>query len=151
MRSARQAAAWAAWSLALNLLWEVAQLPYYSFAPDLGTAGIAWAVVHCTAGDVAIALASFGAGTLATGDLEWPVRRSALGLAVALGAGLAWTVPSEWLNVHVRGAWAYAPSMPTLAGIGVLPILQWIVLPPLVLLAVRRGETAARRHDARSD
>jgi hypothetical protein len=29
--------------------------------------------------------------------------------------------------------------MPTIAGIGLLPILQWLVLPPLVLLAVRRS------------
>lgn len=144
MQSARQAVQWATWALVLNLLWEVAQLPFYAFAPTIGPLGIAWAVVHCTAGDVGIALGSFGAAALATRDFEWPVRRPWLGLAVALGVGLVWTVQSEWQNVYVRGAWAYAPSMPTISGVGLLPILQWLVLPPLVLLAVRRRQRSPR-------
>jgi hypothetical protein len=137
MQSGRQAAQWAAWTLVLNLLWEIAQLPFYAFAPSIGPLEIAWAVVHCTAGDLGIALGSFGAATLATRDLEWPVRRPWLGLAVALGVGLVWTIQSEWQSVYVRGVWAYASSMPTISGIGLLPILQWLVLPSLVLLAIR--------------
>jgi hypothetical protein len=129
---------WAAWAFALNLLWEVGQLPFYSFAPDVGPLEVAWYVIHCTAGDVGIALGSFGVAALATRDLEWPARRPWFGLAIALGAGLLWTVQSEWRNVYVSGAWTYAPWMPTISGIGLLPMLQWLVLPPLALLAVRR-------------
>jgi len=129
---------WAGWAMVLNLLWEVAQLPFYSFAPTVGPLEVAWYVVHCTAGDVGIALGSFGVAALATRDLEWPARRPWFGLAVALGAGFAWTVQSEWRNVYLLGAWTYAPSMPTISGIGLLPMLQWLVLPPLGLLAVRR-------------
>jgi hypothetical protein len=140
--SARQAVRWAACALLLNLLWEVAQLPFYLFAPTVGPLEIAWDIVHCAAGDVGIALASFGAAALAARDPEWPVRRPWLGLAIALVVGLVWTVHSEWQNVYARGAWAYAPSMPTIAGVGVLPLLQWLLLPPLGLVMVRRWHDA---------
>ncbi len=151
LQRAQPALKWAAWALVLNLLWEVAQLPFYAFAPAIGPLAIAWFVIHCTAGDVGIALVSFGMAALATRDLEWPARRPWLGLAVALGVGLVWTIQSEWQNVYVRSAWAYSAAMPTIWGVGLLPILQWLLLPALVLLAVRRcqrspwGERAAIR------
>lgn len=137
-QSIKQAVRWTVWALMLNLLWEIAQLPFYVFAPAIRPLEIAWDVIHCTAGDVMIALGSFGVAALATRDLEWPVSRPWFGLAVALAVGLVWTIQSEWQNVYARGAWAYATFMPTIMGVGLLPILQWLVLPPLVLLAVRR-------------
>lgn len=121
----------------LNLLWEAAQLPFYAFAPTYGPLQIAWSVVHCTAGAVAIALGAYAAAALVTRDREWPTRRPSLGLPVALAVGVAWTVLSEWLNVHVRGAWTYAPTMPTFAGVGMMPLLQWLAIPPVVLFALR--------------
>ena len=133
---------WAVWALLLNLAWEVAQLPFYAFAPGTRPLEIAWDVVHCTAGDVGIALGSFGAAALATRDVQWPMKQPWLGLAIAIGVGLVWTVHSEWQNVYVRLAWSYAPSMPTISGVGLLPLLQWLVLPPLVLLATRHRRRA---------
>jgi hypothetical protein len=116
------------------------QLPFYAFAPDTGSLRIAWDVLHCTIGDLGIAVDSFMLAAAATRDLAWPLRRPRAGLALASVAGLAWTFVSEWQAVYIRGAWAYAPAMPTLLGIGLLPVLQWMVIPPLVLtLARRRG------------
>ena len=138
LQGARPALKWAAWALVLNLLWAVAQLPFYAFAPEIGRLAIAWFVTHCTAGDAAIALGSFGMAALATRDREWSAQRPWLGLAVALGVGVLWTIQSEWQNVYVRSAWAYSAAMPTIRGVGLLPVLQWVLLPPLVLLAVRR-------------
>lgn len=138
LQSAQPALKWAGWALVLNLLWEVAQLPFHAFAPAVGAPEVAWSVIHCTAGDVGIVLGRFGMAALATRKLDWPARRPWLGLFVALGVGLLLTVQWEWQNVDVRGAWAYAPSMPTLAGVGLLPILERLVLPPLQLWAVRR-------------
>lgn len=44
---------------------------------------------------------------------SWRVGRIALPTAL-LGAG--YTVFSEWMNITILGSWAYAESMPTLAG-----------------------------------
>lgn len=54
-------------------------------------------------------------------------------LLLLLAAGC--TVDSEWLNVNVRGSWAYAPLMPTvpLLGTGLSPVLQWIGIPTAAL------------------
>lgn len=139
LKSAQPLLAWAVWTFLLNLLWEIVQLPFYRFAPDTGSLRIAWDVVHCTIGDLGIAVGSFMLAAAATWDLAWPLRRPRTGLALASAAGLAWTIVSEWQAVYVRGAWAYAPSMPTLMGVGVLPILQWLLIPPLVLAIVRRS------------
>jgi len=45
---------------------------------------------------------------------------------------------SEHVNVHLVAHWAYSPWMPTVAGIGLVPLLQWIVIPVLSILYVRR-------------
>jgi hypothetical protein len=140
--SVQQIAQWAILALVLNLPWEVAQLSFYSFAPTVGPLAMAWDVVHCTAGDVGIALLSFGAAALATRNVRWPDERPRFGLAIVLAVGLVWTIQSEWKNVYVSGAWAYAQTMPTIAGVGLLPLLQWLVLPPLALVVMRRWHRA---------
>lgn len=47
--------------------------------------------------------------------------------------GIAYTLWSEWFNTSVRASWDYAPAMPVIAGIGLTPMLQWVLLPPLIL------------------
>ncbi|MGH9651355.1 MAG: hypothetical protein ACRD3I_12905, partial [Terriglobales bacterium] len=59
------------------------------------------------------------------------------------GVGLTITMILEWLATHIEGRWAYAPGMPLvpLLDIGLAPVLQWMVLPPLVVWFVRRQLT----------
>jgi len=66
---------------------------------------------------------------------DWPRSGSREVWLLVLVSGVAYTVYSEWLNVNVRGSWAYAPLMPTLPilGTGLTPLLQWIVLPTVAL------------------
>ena len=46
------------WLAGLNLAWEVLQLPLYTIWSEASAGYIAFAVVHCTVGDVVIGLAS---------------------------------------------------------------------------------------------
>lgn len=131
---------WAAVAGLLHLVWEVAQLPLYTIYSEGTPREIAFAVAHCTAGDVLIALTTYLLAALATRTLRWPVERPLAGLGIACAAGLSYTAFSEWLNVFVRGSWAYAPSMPRLAGIGVAPLLQWVLVPLATLYFVRMFE-----------
>jgi hypothetical protein len=50
------------------------------------------------------------------------------------------TVAIEWLATEVWHRWSYAADMPTLplVGTGLVPLLQWLVLPPLVVGLVCR-------------
>lgn len=57
--------------------------------------------------------------------------------------GVLITIVMEWLATHVLGRWTYAASMPVVPTleVGVSPLLQWVVLLPLVVWFVRRQLT----------
>ena len=127
----------------LSLAWEIAQLPLYTIWREASPAYVAFAVAHCTAGDVligvaALALALMGTRAGAIGSWRW---RSIVILATVAGA--AYTVASDWMNTSLRPVWQYSPLMPTLRfgdmRIGLSPLLQWLVLPPLALHFSRRN------------
>lgn len=130
-----------------NLLWEIAQLPLYALWRT-GTPGqIAFAVVHCTGGDVLIALATFGAAWVVTGLPRWPEERVAAVGLLTIAFGIGYTVFSEWRNTVVLGAWAYADAMPRLPpwGTGLTPLLQWLIIPAWALQSARRYRSPDRR------
>jgi hypothetical protein len=127
---------WALFSAAYHLGWEVLQLPLYTiWRSDIPT--IVFAVAHCTAGDVLVAVSTYVIGAAVARTWQWPMRKSRLGIASAVAAGVAYTAFSEWLNVSVRGSWAYAETMPLIAGIGLSPLLQWALVPLIVLRSFR--------------
>jgi hypothetical protein len=130
---------------ALNLVWETVQLPLYTIWNE-GTVGSkAFAVLHCTMGDLLIAIAVLVSALLVVGDPEWPGRRAGLVAGCTLLIGLAYTVLSEWLNVHGRRSWAYSDLMPILPpfGTGLSPLLQWVVVPSAALWATYHIGTAS--------
>ena len=118
--------------IAANLVWEFAHMPLYTIWNE-GTAGeIVFAAVHCTGGDILIAMSALVLALLLAGS-GWPedrggARRVAL-LAVPFGIG--YTIFSEWLNIVIRAAWAYSDLMPIVPIIdaGLSPLLQWLVIP----------------------
>lgn len=129
---------WAALAFVLHAVWEVGQLPLYTLAQDPDRWRVARYLLHCTLGDVLIALAAYVAGALVTRTLAWPLRTPWRGGATTVIVGMAYTVFSEWYNVYRVASWAYAPSMPLVGGIGLAPLLQWIAVPLLMIALVRR-------------
>ena len=93
----------------------------------------AFAVVHCTLGDLLIAVSTLTLALILAGDHAWPRRRFWPVAILTIASGIGYTAFSEWLNVVVRASWAYSEWMPvlTLLGqkIGLSPLLQWIVVP----------------------
>jgi hypothetical protein len=113
-----------------NLVWEVLQLPLFTLWRTASAAYLAFAVLHCWVGDLLIGSASLGLGIMVAGRF-WPSGGYARVATVTVVLGVAYTVFSEWLNVAVRGSWAYAPAMPRVPplGTGLSPLLQWIIVP----------------------
>ena len=93
---------------------------------------------HCLLGDVLIAVSVYLLTAIVFRELYWPERRPWPAGAFMLATGLGFTIFSEWYNVYVVGAWAYQPTMPLVAGIGLTPLLQWVVVPTLMLFIARR-------------
>lgn len=128
-----------------NLIWEIAHVPLYTLWVSGSRNEIAYAVLHCTGGDVLIAASSLAIGWVLFGRSGWPqqsYRRVAIAMILV---AISYTVFSEWLNVEVRGAWAYRDLMPRLPwlGTGLTPLLQWIVVPVLAFLWARPSRGSA--------
>ncbi len=130
----------------LNLLWEAAQLPLYTIWRDGTLREKAFAVLHCTMGDVLIALAALAGALVVAGDHAWPERRWTPVAAMTLAIGVGYTVYSEHLNVEVRQSWTYSDLMPRLPplGTGLSPIIQWVVVPVAALVWARRRALHSR-------
>ena len=129
-------------SMALHLAWEVLQLPLYTIWSTDTVQQKAFAILHCTIGDVIIAGLTLLVGLTVVGQVTWPSAGTRPVWLVTLLLGVGYTVYSEWLNVNVRGNWAYSGLMPTvpIIGTGLAPLLQWIAVPTLAQrIAARRA------------
>jgi hypothetical protein len=124
-------AVYLAGSAGLHLIWETLQLPLYTIWRTGTNLEIAFAVIHCTAGDVMIAAVSLLAAVLLFQHRTWPPQHWVPIVVATLSFGIAVTIYSEWLNTVVRKAWAYSDLMPTfpVVGTGLSPLLQWVVVP----------------------
>lgn len=122
----------AAWGFAVNAIWEFLQTPLYA---DRG-GGLLYLVrtrLHCTVGDVLILLGCFAAVSLLWRDRHWIANRRIAPCILFVAFGLGYTIFSEVLHTRWLRSWAYAPEMPLLLGVGMAPLLQWIVVPSLLL------------------
>jgi hypothetical protein len=120
-------------SAAAHLLWEIGQLALFTLWYEDPAWQIAWAVGHCTVGDVMIAAASLALALWLIGSPRWSAIWSWRTAVAATAMGVGYTIYSEWVNTNIWSSWAYADSMPRLPwiGTGLAPLLQWIIIPPL--------------------
>jgi putative flippase GtrA len=126
----------ATWGFVLNGVWEFAQSPLYADWHN----SIPYLIrtrLHCTAGDVFILLVAFWVTSLLLRTRRWIAESHVGGAMCFVSIGFLVTIWSEWSATGVRAAWQYSPAMPLLFGIGVAPLLQWLVVPPVVLLLTR--------------
>jgi len=126
---------------AANLIWEFVQLPLYTIWETGTTGELVFAAVHCTGGDLLIALSTLLIALCVLGNRAWPTDRFWEVLIAAVILGICYTIFSEWLNIEVRKAWAYSELMPVIPIInaGLSPILQWIVIPIVGLVWSRKS------------
>ena len=124
----------------LNYPWEMLQAPFFAGMPEMrhwdAVRECSWAAL----GDAGLLLGAFWTGAAVQRSRAWMARPRPAAVATFLTAGLLATVAFEWLATEVWNRWQYAPSMLTLPvlGTGLAPVLQWLLLPPLVLWIVRR-------------
>lgn len=133
-------------SLLLNLAWEMWQVPFFEGMAE----GRHWDGIRvCTQaafGDALISLGAFAVVALWTGSRRWLIAPRKRELALYLGVGLAVTVVFEALATGPLDRWSYGEHMPRLPwlGTGVLPILQWLLLPLPILWLARNQVLGAR-------
>lgn len=127
-------------ALPLEAAWETAQLPLYTLWYRADWNYILYSLAHCTAGDLLILLVAYELVAVLVRSRYWFSGSVCLtgGLFTFLGA--AYTVYSETANTGIGGAWEYTAQMPLVPmfDIGATPLLQWLLIPPLVLWLMRR-------------
>lgn len=119
-----------------NYMWELLQSPFYA-----GMQINARTFGHCF-------LASLGDGVIVLFIyfLDWLTfrRREPSGpparwrLAAMLSTGFVVGAMVEWIGVYALHRWSYNDAMPMLPvlRIGLMPILQLVILPPIIFLTV---------------
>ena len=133
-----RAGLWSALAFVLNLAWEIAHVRLYTIWAEADDMGVAWALLHCSIGDVVIALTMFVLAGIALWRADWPASRPWTGSVIVVIGAMAFTAWSEWYNVYGAGNWGYTASMPMIFGIGLSPLLQWLILPPAMVGAYRK-------------
>lgn len=133
----------AVFSFLLHFVWEMWQIPFFLAIPnDPHWAGVA-ACTQATFGDAGISLVAFWCVAAMTRSRRWILDPSPSQVAGFVAVGLAITIIFEALATGPMERWTYSPSMPTLPilGTGIVPLIQWLLLPPLTIWFVRRQLT----------
>lgn len=136
--------AWQPWAaitifaFLLHFVWEFLQVPFFRELPGTPHWEATLICLQATVGDVGITLLAYGGVTLAVHERDWIADPSAGRLGLFIATGLIATAVVELASVHIWYRWAYGPNMPTVLGVGALPLLQWIFIPPAVLWLSRR-------------
>ncbi len=126
----------------LNFIWEIWQVPLFQGMDNLTHFE---ATIHCTLaalGDVVILLVAFWIIALTARSRSWIIHPKTIQVAGFIAIGIVITVVVEAIAIHVLNRWQYATAMPTLPilGTGITPILQWLIIPPIIVsLMLRRG------------
>ena len=117
----------------LNYLWELSQAPLYLGMEEYN-AGVLWHCFVASLGDGIMVLLIVVAGWITLRKPYWFVRPGVRGYIVMITTGLVLAVLVEWVAVHKLGRWVYAERMPTVPrlGIGLVPVAQMLILPPLI-------------------
>jgi hypothetical protein len=125
-------------SVAVNYVWEIAQAPLYVGMENYSFALLRYCFV-ASLGDGVMLLMIVVAGWIILQRQNWFERPGVPGYLVMLITGLILGVLVEWFALHVLGRWQYTARMPLVPGlgIGIVPIAQMLILPPLVFRTAR--------------
>ena len=127
----------------LNYPWEFLQVPFFEGMAVATHWDAVKVCTRATLGDAAIMLIAYVSVAVATLDRWWFRAPSRLQMLGFIAVGVIITVVIEHFATQSKDrawGWRYADIMPTIPilGVGLTPLLQWILLPPLAIWFVRR-------------
>ena len=115
--------------LALHFGWEMMQARWFVNMHGMPPLRATFWCFRAALGDVVITAIAFSVAALTARSAAWPARQRVLvPAAVFVAAALPIVIGYELFAIST-GRWQYDPSMPTIFGIGALPLLQWLLLP----------------------
>ncbi|MCH8055194.1 MAG: hypothetical protein IH857_03450 [Deltaproteobacteria bacterium] len=128
-------------SFLLNLLWESIQAPLFVFEQQSSAFLLTGCLLFCSGVDAFMTLTSYCALSVVARSRYWFLARRLSHWVSFVGIGLVLALASEYTAIHYRNLWEYSSLMPVVPGlnIGLTPLLQWLILPPIVLILLARA------------
>lgn len=124
-------------TLALHYAWEMLQAPWFEEFAGVPLIEHALPCLWSAFGDLGIAAGAYVVTAVLFRRIRWPFEPQWLWPSVVwMILCLVATVAFENWALSV-GRWHYTDAMPTIAGIGLAPLLQWIIVPAATLAIVR--------------
>lgn len=122
-----------------HFLWEIWQISFYKDMINAPHAQAVWFCTRATAGDALMATVAYALAGVAARRFDWLLQPTFKPCFLYFSIGLGLTIVFEHLATNVWGRWTYSEAMPRLPllGTGLLPVLQWIVVPAITLLISR--------------
>jgi hypothetical protein len=122
----------------LHFVYEVWESPYFDFykMPTL-TDKITY-ITHCTVGDGVITIVSYWAIAVLVRSRKWILHPTWQQILVFTRFGWVYTFFSEIYRIRIAQLYGVSVLVLPIVNISWLPLLQWVILPPLVLYIVKR-------------
>jgi type IV secretory pathway VirB2 component (pilin) len=127
-------------SFALHFVWEFVQVPTYTGMAEMAHWEAIKMCMSATFGDVGFALTAFWIASIAARSRSWVNQPTRLPVAIFIAVGIILTIGFEYYYTSISLRWTYSELMPLVPpfGTGLSPLLQWLVIPALVIWLTRR-------------
>lgn len=127
-------------SFLLHFIWEFWQVPTYAGMAELNHWDGIKLCTSATFGDVGFAMTAFCLTSYIAKNRLWFLKPSTTQMLVYIGTGIALTVGFEYYYTNISLRWTYSELMPLVPpfGTGLSPLLQWLIIPILVLWLTKR-------------
>jgi len=119
-------------------IWEWMQSPFFTYiSEDFNK--IVFFTIHCTFSDILILFSIVALLCIFKREIAWIFHPRKMDYILITSMGLFYTLLSEYINVQLLQRWRYTNLMPIVPGlrIGLTPILQWLLLPSIILLVTK--------------
>ena len=134
-------------SFLLHFVWEFIQAPTYTNMTTMAHWDGIKLCTSATIGDVGFALVAFWAVSVAARSQQWIETPSLIQALCFVAVGIALTIGFEYYYTNVSLRWTYSELMPLVPpfGTGLSPLMQWLIIPPLVIWFTRNQISGAAR------
>ncbi|MEC5217066.1 hypothetical protein RCH09_002022 [Actimicrobium sp. GrIS 1.19] len=128
-------------AVALNYLWEIAQAPL--FVGMNGWSDIGWHCFVASLGDGVLIGIIDAIGCATFRRVDWYCHPTVRTYLMMFLTGLLIAVGIEWVAINILDRWTYRAAMPIIPGlqVGLVPVAQMLVLPPLIFLLAAKWNT----------
>ena len=122
-------------------------MPFFQIPSQFTCIDVVNNCTQATVGDVGISLTAFATVAVLSKSRRWILQANWWQVGIFILVGIIMTIIFEALATGVLNRWKYGDVMPTLPffGTGLLPVLQWLLIPPLIIWFVRRQLSPTKR------